>query len=89
MDDVGGRASSLNIGVATQSSRANMADVPTLKITLLGAGQEVGRSCCVLQYRGKTIVCDTGVHPAYSGMASLPFIDELDWSTVDVMLITQ
>ena len=66
-----------------------MADVPTLKITLLGAGQEVGRSCCVLQYRGKTIVCDTGVHPAYSGMASLPFIDELDWSTVDVILITQ
>lgn len=66
-----------------------MADVPTLSITLLGAGQEVGRSCCVLQYRGKTIVCDTGVHPAHSGMASLPFIDELDWSTVDVILITQ
>lgn len=66
-----------------------MADVPKLSITLLGAGQEVGRSCCVLQYRGRTIVCDAGVHPAYSGIASLPFIDELDWSTVDVLLITQ
>ena len=66
-----------------------MADVPTLSITLLGAGQEVGRSCCVLQYRGRTIVLDAGVHPAYSGIASLPFIDELDWSTVDVILITQ
>ncbi|KAJ7783159.1 beta-lactamase-like protein [Mycena metata] len=65
-----------------------MSDTPTLSITLLGAGQEVGRSCCVLQYRGKTIVCDAGVHPAYSGMASLPFIDELDWSTVDALLIT-
>ncbi|KAK1236338.1 endoribonuclease ysh1 [Marasmius sp. AFHP31] len=65
-----------------------MSDTPTLSITLLGAGQEVGRSCCVLQYRGKTIVCDTGVHPAYSGMASLPFIDELDWSTVDAILVT-
>ncbi|KZT72184.1 Metallo-hydrolase/oxidoreductase [Daedalea quercina L-15889] len=65
-----------------------MADAPTLKITLLGAGQEVGRSCCVIQYRGKTIVCDAGVHPAYSGIASLPFVDELDWSTVDVLLIT-
>ncbi|KIJ58374.1 hypothetical protein HYDPIDRAFT_141557 [Hydnomerulius pinastri MD-312] len=65
-----------------------MADTPTLSVTLLGAGQEVGRSCCVLQYRGKTIVCDAGVHPAYSGMASLPFVDELDWSTVDAMLIT-
>jgi cleavage and polyadenylation specificity factor subunit 3 len=56
---------------------------------MLGAGQEVGRSCCVLQYRGRTIVCDAGIHPAYSGMASLPFIDELDWSTVDAILITQ
>ncbi|KAG2154391.1 beta-lactamase-like protein [Suillus bovinus] len=65
-----------------------MADSPTLSVTLLGAGQEVGRSCCVLQYRGKTIVCDTGVHPAYNGMASLPFVDELDWSTVDAILIT-
>ncbi|KJA20072.1 hypothetical protein HYPSUDRAFT_68852 [Hypholoma sublateritium FD-334 SS-4] len=65
-----------------------MAETPTLSVTMLGAGQEVGRSCCVLQYRGKTIVCDAGVHPAYSGMASLPFIDELDWSTVDALLIT-
>ena len=66
-----------------------MADVPTLSITLLGAGQEVGRSCCVLQYRDITIVLDAGVHPAHTGMASLPFIDELDWSTVDAILITQ
>ncbi|KAL9708703.1 endoribonuclease ysh1 [Leucoagaricus gongylophorus] len=65
-----------------------MTDSATLSVTMLGAGQEVGRSCCVLQYRGKTIVCDTGVHPAYSGLASLPFIDDLDWSTVDAILIT-
>lgn len=43
----------------------------------------------MLQYRGKTIVCDAGVHPAYNGLASLPFIDDLDWSTVDAILITQ
>jgi predicted metal-dependent RNase len=66
-----------------------MADVPTLSLTLLGAGQEVGRSCCVLQYRNITLVLDAGVHPAHTGMASLPFIDELDWSTVDAILITQ
>jgi cleavage and polyadenylation specificity factor subunit 3 len=66
-----------------------MTDVPTLSITLLGAGQEVGRSCCVLQYRNITLVLDAGVHPAHTGMASLPFIDELDWSTVDAILITQ
>lgn len=64
-------------------------DSPTLFLTPLGAGQEVGRSCMVIVYRGKTVVCDAGVHPAYSGLASLPFVDELDWSTVDVLLITQ
>lgn len=64
-------------------------DAPKLSITMLGAGQEVGRSCCVIQYRGRTIVCDAGLHPAHPGMGSLPFLDELDWSTVDAILITQ
>lgn len=64
-------------------------DAPPLKITMLGAGQEVGRSCCVIEHRGKKIVCDTGLHPAYPGMGSLPFIDEVDWSTVDAILVTQ
>lgn len=64
-------------------------DSVSLSVTLLGAGQEVGRSCCVIQYRGKTVVCDAGIHPAHSGIGSLPFVDELDWSTVDALLITQ
>lgn len=59
-----------------------------LRIEMLGAGQEVGRSCCVLTYKGKTVVCDAGVHPAFQGIAALPFLDELDWSTVDALLIT-
>ncbi|GAA5947956.1 hypothetical protein JCM3765_007045 [Sporobolomyces pararoseus] len=59
-----------------------------MTVQLLGAGQEVGRSCCVIKYKGRTIVCDAGVHPAFSGMAALPFLDELDWSTVDAILIT-
>ncbi|RXK41235.1 endoribonuclease YSH1 [Tremella mesenterica] len=63
-------------------------DIPSLKITMLGAGQEVGRSCCVIEHRGKKIVCDAGLHPAHPGMGSLPFIDEVDWSTVDAILIT-
>lgn len=65
------------------------ANSDVLGVTLLGAGQEVGRSCCVLQYKGKTVVCDAGIHPAFSGISSLPFVDELDWSTVDAILITQ
>ena len=59
-----------------------------LRIEMLGAGQEVGRSCCVITYKGKTVVCDAGVHPAFQGIAALPFLDELDWSTVDALLIT-
>ncbi|KAA1117832.1 endoribonuclease ysh1, variant 2 [Puccinia graminis f. sp. tritici] len=59
-----------------------------MKITMLGAGQEVGRSCCVIEYKSTTVVCDTGIHPAFSGMAALPFIDEIDWSSVDAILIT-
>ncbi|KAK1927405.1 putative cleavage and polyadenylation specificity factor [Papiliotrema laurentii] len=63
-------------------------DVTPLTVTMLGAGQEVGRSCCVIEYRGKKVVCDAGLHPAHPGMGSLPFIDELDWSTVDAILVT-
>ena len=37
---------------------------------------------------GFTIVCDAGVHPAHTGLTALPFIDNLDWSTVDALLIT-
>lgn len=64
-------------------------DAPSLTITMLGAGQEVGRSCCVIEHRGKKIVCDAGLHPSYPGLGALPFIDELDWSTVDAILVTQ
>ena len=64
-------------------------DAPPLTITMLGGGQEVGRSCCVIEHRGKKVVCDAGLHPAYPGMGAMPFIDELDWSTVDAILITQ
>ena len=35
-----------------------------MKITPLGAGQEVGRSCILVEYKGKTILLDCGLHPA-------------------------
>ncbi|EEB09385.2 mRNA cleavage and polyadenylation specificity factor complex subunit Ysh1 [Schizosaccharomyces japonicus yFS275] len=54
----------------------------------LGAGNEVGRSCHIIQFKGKTIMLDAGIHPAYSGFAALPFFDEFDLSTVDILLIT-
>ncbi|KAG0473312.1 hypothetical protein HPP92_014688 [Vanilla planifolia] len=59
-----------------------------LIITPLGAGNEVGRSCVYMSYRGKTILFDCGIHPAYSGMAALPYFDEIDPSAIDVLLVT-
>lgn len=57
-------------------------------ITPLGAGNEVGRSCIILQFKGRTIMLDCGIHPAYSGLAALPFFDQIDPAQVDLVLVT-
>eukprot|EP00126_Sphaerothecum_destruens_P012540 Sdes_comp21491_c0_seq1m20114 len=57
-------------------------------ITPLGSGQEVGRSCHVLEYKGKTVMLDCGIHPARTGLAALPYFDEIDPASVDILLIT-
>ncbi|CDM31590.1 hypothetical protein CBS147339_920 [Penicillium roqueforti] len=54
----------------------------------LGGGNEVGRSCHIVQYKGKTVMLDAGMHPAKEGFSALPFFDEFDLSTVDVLLIS-
>ncbi|KAF2843659.1 metallo-beta-lactamase superfamily protein [Patellaria atrata CBS 101060] len=59
-----------------------------LSFVCLGGGNEVGRSCHIIQYKGKTVMLDAGMHPAYEGLAALPFYDEFDLSTVDVLLIS-
>lgn len=63
-------------------------DSDLLRITPLGAGQEVGRSCIFLEFKGKKILLDLGIHPAYTGLDSLPFIDEIDPKEVDLLLIS-
>ncbi|MCJ1229375.1 endoribonuclease ysh1 [Toensbergia leucococca] len=59
-----------------------------LMFVCLGGGNEVGRSCHIIQYKGKTVMLDAGQHPAFDGLASLPYFDEFDLSTVDVLLIS-
>lgn len=59
-----------------------------MRIMPLGAGNEVGRSCIVLKFKGKTIMLDCGVHPGYSGHGSLPFFDGVDAEEIDLLLIT-
>ncbi|KAL1959463.1 hypothetical protein VTO42DRAFT_1908 [Malbranchea cinnamomea] len=54
----------------------------------LGGGNEVGRSCHIIQYKGKTVMLDAGMHPAKDGYAALPFFDDFDLSTIDILLIS-
>ncbi|KAL3317877.1 Cleavage and polyadenylation specificity factor subunit 3 [Cichlidogyrus casuarinus] len=48
-----------------------------LSIMPLGAGQEVGRSCILLTFKGKKIILDCGIHPGLRHKDSLPFIDAI------------
>eukprot|EP00529_Nitzschia_sp_RCC80_P014456 CAMPEP_0113448926 /NCGR_PEP_ID=MMETSP0014_2-20120614/5025_1 /TAXON_ID=2857 /ORGANISM="Nitzschia sp." /LENGTH=754 /DNA_ID=CAMNT_0000340167 /DNA_START=23 /DNA_END=2287 /DNA_ORIENTATION=+ /assembly_acc=CAM_ASM_000159 len=59
-----------------------------MKITPLGSGQEVGRSCHVVKFRGITVMLDIGIHPGIEGIGGLPFIDSIDPSEIDVLLVT-
>jgi glyoxylase-like metal-dependent hydrolase (beta-lactamase superfamily II) len=38
--------------------------------------------------RGKTVMLDCGIHPGFTGPASLPYFDEVEMEEVDVMLVT-
>jgi len=31
---------------------------------------------------------DCGIHPAYSGLVSLPYFDEIDPAKIDILLVT-
>ena len=73
--------------------------------SIRGAGQEVGRSCIYLEFKGKKILVsdqidcfhmlsllfqlDFGIHPGLSGRAALPFIDNIDPEELDLLLISQ
>ncbi|XP_066245733.1 cleavage and polyadenylation specificity factor 73 [Euwallacea similis] len=59
-----------------------------LTIRPLGAGQEVGRSCIMIEYKGKKIMLDCGIHPGLSGMDALPFVDLIEADEVDLLLVS-
>jgi cleavage and polyadenylation specificity factor subunit 3 len=74
---------------SSSSSSKRSLDHDVMRITPLGAGQEVGRSCVLMQFKGKNVLFDAGVHPAYTGMASLPYFDMIDDpEKIDVLLVT-
>ncbi|KAI1651230.1 beta-lactamase-like protein [Daldinia loculata] len=80
------KASAMAAASAVDEEPVDPAD--ELMFLCLGGGNEVGRSCHIIQYKGKTVMLDAGQHPAYDGLAALPFFDDFDLSTVDVLLIS-
>eukprot|EP00931_Biecheleriopsis_adriatica_P107113 TRINITY_DN81447_c0_g1_i1.p1 TRINITY_DN81447_c0_g1~~TRINITY_DN81447_c0_g1_i1.p1 ORF type:complete len:699 (+),score=113.97 TRINITY_DN81447_c0_g1_i1:59-2155(+) len=73
---------------AAGTTRRIEVDGDVLEITPLGAGAEVGRSCCIVRFRGKVVMFDCGVHPAHSGMSCLPYFDHINPAEVDLVLVT-
>ncbi|KAJ6221594.1 hypothetical protein RDWZM_000139 [Blomia tropicalis] len=71
----------------TRESTLNIDD-DILRLRPLGAGQEVGRSCIYLEFKGKKILLDMGIHPGLNGMDSLPFVDLIDPEEIDLLLIS-
>ena len=81
------------------------AEEDILEVMPIGAGNEVGRSCIMMKFKGKHIMVgnifpycnpltplqlDCGIHPAYSGLSALPFFDSIDDpATIDLLLVSQ
>jgi cleavage and polyadenylation specificity factor subunit 3 len=64
-------------------------ETDVLEIMPLGAGNEVGRSCLLMTFKGKTIMLDCGIHPAHSGISALPYFDFIeDPSKIDLLLVS-
>ncbi|CAG0916594.1 unnamed protein product [Notodromas monacha] len=65
---------------------------PELLVTPLGAGQDVGRSCLMLQMGGKTIMLDCGMHMGFQDERRYPdfsYIGEGDLTKmIDCVIIT-
>ncbi|KAI5149999.1 cleavage and polyadenylation specificity factor subunit 3 [Enteropsectra breve] len=65
-----------------------MEQCSTIVLKPLGAGNEVGRSCIHLKYGEKELLLDCGVHPAFTGVSALPFLDLVDLSKISAILVT-
>ncbi|KAG9510159.1 Cleavage and polyadenylation specificity factor subunit 3, partial [Fragariocoptes setiger] len=63
-------------------------DSDLLIVRPLGAGQEVGRSCIYLEFKGKKLLLDCGIHPGLSGMEALPYMDSIDVAAIDLLLVS-
>jgi len=87
---VSGGGSAAAASAAAAAGEALGLDDPSEKMTImpLGGGQEVGRSCIVVSYRGCTVMLDCGLHTSRRGLDALPFLDVgVDLQAVDLLLV--
>lgn len=69
--------------------KANNELIDSMTIMPLGGGQEVGRSCILVEFKGRSLLLDCGSHPGIEGNGSLPFFDSIDDpATIDLILVT-
>jgi len=73
---------------SNSSSQKDDEESDQLIIKPLGAGQEVGRSCHILEFKGKKLMLDCGIHPGLQGMDTLPYVDQVDLEEIDLLLVT-
>ncbi len=61
-----------------------------VRLTFLGAGRQVGRSCLLLQTPESRILLDCGIDPSQDGPESYPFLDapEFDISEIDAVILS-
>lgn len=58
-----------------------------LVIKPFGGGQEVGRSCIMIEFKGKRVLLDFGLHPGLTGADALPHHD-YENTQFDLLLVT-
>lgn len=61
-----------------------------VRVTMLGSGRQVGRSCLLLQTENSKILLDCGIDVASSGSDKFPYfnIPEFDINTIDAVIIS-
>jgi len=61
-----------------------------VRITFLGAGRQVGRSCLLLQTPQSKILLDCGINPALKGREEFPYLDapEFKLEEIDAIILS-
>ncbi|RXG59991.1 Cleavage and polyadenylation specificity factor subunit 3 [Armadillidium vulgare] len=69
------------------SSQFTDEDSDELKITPLFRTRS-WKVMSLLEFKGKKILLDFGIHPALTGMSALPFVDHIDPEQIDLVLVS-